>query len=514
MSVASIADQISHTAAAVLIVAAAGVTVVGLVRAWRGRCRDQLVIPDITDPGGFGDSVTAGLSSLLRQQVRRRLSTPTAPGVDTLAETVKPDVALGVLVLEHTRIGDVVRINEVMATQRDELATVADGIRGLAPSQAAGILGVLSAALPQQRGVIVVATPLIRAVAGVEQTGLTIDVGPLGRAPDASATFWSAGTPIVATDNSAARRSELYDLLEPAAKWIALHVIGTTLTVEARRRWWRRDPNEAITTSARDERVALRALLTAQLAGYEMNAAIKQPTIALGFGDQALEDANRAMRTFPKYHRPRYLIGAIHEHLGNCYSELHRTLTGDAASVPAYAAMAATAYATAAREFGEAEGLLKSVQLRVDPPPPPPSAAHAAMLARLAVRRLKAGLRGPDAHECWQYLRSAELPSTTPTDRYNIACLYAVSAVVGARLQMPTELDRRRCVQHLSYTVLVDTRYAAKSRADPDLATLAERAQACHLALAQANAPAEDREAIARQIAEQVCPDPTTGTAR
>jgi hypothetical protein len=236
-TVTTVTDSVTRILIAVLVLAAVGIVVAGLWRAYTGRRRPQLVITDMVSVDWLHRSVTPGLSSLLRQFVRRRLREPTGPSALSLLSTVAPDIKGGILELTFASIVDVARIEgEVLSAERDELTLVAGGIHALAPSRADGFIGALSVALPPQRGLLVQPTPLSREVDGKCQIGLTLDAGPLGRGPDASATFWSDVLPNGAADEKLAQRTKLFDLLEPAGTWIALHVIGENLTVEANRR--------------------------------------------------------------------------------------------------------------------------------------------------------------------------------------------------------------------------------------------------------------------------------------
>src|SRR5215471_12516212 len=139
-------SQVDDDAIRSLIAAAAVLVALGLIRAWRARRRYQLIIPDM-DPAGEGSAVVAGVSSLLRQQVRRVFNSPAAPDAASLVTTVGEDIAGGVVVLQ-TRVKDIPRLQlEIMAAPRDEIGMLAGGIRAVSP-EGEGLVGALSTVLP------------------------------------------------------------------------------------------------------------------------------------------------------------------------------------------------------------------------------------------------------------------------------------------------------------------------------------------------------------------------------
>jgi hypothetical protein len=472
-TVTGVADSVTRVLIAVLVLAAVVVVVAGLVRARYGRRRPQLVITDMVSVDWLEDSVTPGLSSLLRQYVRRRLREPSGPSALSLLNTVQPDIQGGILELTFASVGDVARVEgEVLSTQRDELTMVAGGIHALAPTRAEGVIGALSVALPPQRGLLVQPTPLSREVGGQCQIGLTLDAGPLGRGPDASATFWSDVIPEGCANEKLAQRSKLLELLEPAGTWIALHVIGENLTVDTAARMPHGMKRQQQRVGCAQERDALRAILTAQLAGYEMNRMLDQPAIALGFSDQAIEDAHRASEVLPRYHRPHYIAATVHDHRGTCYELLQR---GD--SVPptgvvldTYRKKAATAYLIAEEEFRTAEEMLADHRAAAKHDQKTKNGHDRAETREgVRIRRLKAALHGSNARVALDELDRDGVKAITPDQHYNAACLYAAAAAYCSSVGGNRTHYARLALRELAESLLDRRDYTPHALADPEL---------------------------------------------
>src|SRR5262249_61483848 len=78
------------------MLAAVLLVVAGLVRAVRGRRRHQLIIPDMSQDD-LGPAVVAGLSPLLRQEVRKYFNSESVlESSASLAATVGKDIAGGI----------------------------------------------------------------------------------------------------------------------------------------------------------------------------------------------------------------------------------------------------------------------------------------------------------------------------------------------------------------------------------------------------------------------------------
>jgi hypothetical protein len=465
----------------VLVLAAAVVVVAGLFRARDGRRLPQLVIADLADADWLATSITPGLSSLLRQHVRRRLSEPSGPDSRSLAKTVQSDIEGGIFGLSYAAVSDFAQIDaglirpdagqadhEVLASQRDELSLVSGGIHALAPDRADGLIGALSVALPAQRGLIVRSTPLAREVGGCCQIGLTLDAGPLGRGPNASATFWSESIPTDdVTDKDMAQRTRL---LGP-----------------------------------------LRAILTAQLAGYEMKRMKDRPATALGFSEQAIEDAHRAMRALPTYHRPHYIAATVQSHRGACYDVLRsgEVLAPTATVLDTYRRAAAAAYECAEQSFRRAEALITTNgDARATP-------RAATVLRGIRILRLRAALHGSDPGAALEDLDRDGVTPTLPEQYYNAACLYSAAVKVGAELGRDHADYAQLALLNLARAAVSRPDYLADALTDPELVAGLDRASVERLCAVarnrrQVELATEDPERAVLAIVESV----TTGPGR
>ncbi len=524
-TVTGVTDSVTRMLVGVLVLAAAVVVVAGLFRARDGRRLPQLVIADLADADWLATSITPGLSSLLRQHVRRRLSEPSGPDSRSLAKTVQSDIEGGIFGLSYAAVSDFAQIDaglirpdagqadhEVLASQRDELSLVSGGIHALAPDRADGLIGALSVALPAQRGLIVRSTPLAREVGGCCQIGLTLDAGPLGRGPNASATFWSESIPTDdVTDKDLAQRTRLLGLLEPAAIWIALYVVGENLTVQPARELPRGLQRKQRREGLACEREALRAILTAQLAGYEMNRMKDRPATALGFSEQAIEDAHRAMRALPTYHRPHYIAATVQSHRGACYDILRsgEVLAPTATVLDTYRRAAAAAYQCAEQSFRRAEALITTNgDARATP-------RAATVLRGIRILRLRAALHGSDPGAALEDLDRDGVTPTLPEQYYNAACLYSAAVKVGAELGRGQADYAQLALLNLARAAVSRPDYLADALTDPELVAGLDRASVERLCAVarnprQVELTAEDPERAVLAIVESV----TTGPGR
>jgi tetratricopeptide (TPR) repeat protein len=457
-------SQVDDDAIRSLIAAAAVLVVLGLARAWRARRRYQLVIPDM-DQAGEGSAVVAGVSSLLRQQVRRVFNRPGAPDAASITTTVGEDIAGDVVVL-HTRVKDIPRLQlEVMAAPRDEIGTLAGGIRAVSSDSGEGLVGALSIVLPAQRGSTIQPMTQTREWGGWRQVGLALDAGPIDRAHHASATFWSIGTPSGTNGTAQSDRDQIIELLRPAAIWISIYLVAGSLPIRRSPRlsfariFHRKDINHEVD--------ALRAILAAQLATYEMSWYSAKPLIALGFSDQALDDVDRAMRVLDSYFRPHYIAGTIHELRGNALIALKDHLSSikeaaDTALVSSYASRAARSFDQAHEEFDQALTLLnhtagttagRSAELRSD----------------FHIRSLKATLRGSDPSRALDQVLNEKVVGATLEQRYNLACLYAIASAVAGDLGRDGQELAMRSRTHLNAVIDEDRTFKNIMGSDPDL---------------------------------------------
>jgi len=450
--------QVDDDAVRSLIAAAAILVVLALARIWLARRRYQLVIPDM-DHAGESPAVVAGVSSLLRRQVRRVFSRPGAPDGASMVKTVGADIDSGVVVL-HTRVKDIPRLQiEIMEAPRDEIAKLTGGLRAVSPDSGEGLVGALSTVLPEQRGATIQPMMRTREWGGKRQVGLTLDAGPIDHAHHASATFWSTSTPSGTTAES--DRDQIVGLLRPAAIWIALYLVAGSLPIRYSQQlsfariFHRKDIS--------DEVDALRAILAAQLATYEMGWYSTKPLIALGFSDQALDDVERAMRVLKTYFRPHYIAGTIHELRGNALIALKdHNGAADTGLVGSYASRAARSFDQAHKEFDQALKLLNHPDSR--------AAKRAAELrSDFHVRSLKAALRGSDPSHALDQVQNEEITWDDVEQRYNVACLYAVASAVADDLSRDGQELAKCSRAHLNAVIDEDRSFRNIMGSDTDL---------------------------------------------
>jgi hypothetical protein len=427
MSLTSVADIVTDVVIGVLLLVAAAVVVLGLLRAYFSRRRTELVITDIVAPSELSASLIGELSWLLRQDVYWRLLRPLPHG-KSIEETVGKDVANHIAEIRGIDQCEVARIQrailraprqEVLASPQDALAAVSGGIRALKPEQAEGFVEALSAALPGQRGLLVASRVLCRRAAEGCQMGLAVQIGPIGRGAEAWATFWSRD--VLAggqADLGFARPSWFDDLLSLAAEWIIVYLIGSLGVADVRGRRMR------LRRHAR-ERHALRDILAAQWVSYRMYDLQEElPDVALDWAPQALEDAAHAEANLPDYYYPSYLIGSLNDLCGSCYAALSKRSPDN----DTYRTLASDHFRNAARAFGEAESKLEELgrsekfqrlhkveELR-----------HRVETVRVA--RLKDRLLVGDDAEALSELHRAELAPFDLESTANAACLFAVAA--------------------------------------------------------------------------------------
>lgn len=451
MSVDSVTQQATHAVIAALLVVAALIVMVALTRAILDRRRLQLIISDIVEAGRpAATEMTTGLSASLRQQVRTLLAKPSKVGrPQSLTATVGQDIAdqlTGSFTIDDKQLERIQQqiisapCREILSSARNDLAAVSGGIRAMAPEQAQGFVDALAAALPGQRGLQVISTALTRQYAGREQSGLTVEIGTLGRAPEALATFWS-------DLGRGSQRDQLERLLEPAARWIALHVTGR-IAVDGVRRWRLGVHLIGDLRTTRQQRV-LRDILTAQLGGYAMNELLRKnkPWAALAFSQQALVDAQTAKAAVPNYHRPNLVAGLIHQHTGVCYLVLSRA---EATEWPRLAAMHRTyareAFAEAIRDFNVAESLVKDTQAT--------DKVKHERITQSSTERLWSGLNLGDGSKALKELARNPIRPFDPLSYYNGACLYATAAAVLRENGQDNSAYRARAMEYLRVVIV------------------------------------------------------------
>jgi tetratricopeptide (TPR) repeat protein len=404
----ALAAVITGWVVAVLILAAAVVAFLGLVRAWLGRRRPQVVIHDVGLDEGVPAEAAAGLSRQLREKVRRELRRQSGDATHAQMETVEEDIAAGLVTVR----GGAVRmtaVGELDRTTSDSMAALSAGLRAVGPNAAEGLAVALDLALPAQRGWSVSAFPTIRGWDAGAQVGLTVEVGRFGAVPDAVTTFWRSSDALRRPASDAARLAAvndlLHQLLRPASVWIAIQLVARHLA-QIRGR----GHGPLLVRRSDRELTGLQLQLAGQMSLY---ATWAQRSAAEGFVDQALKDLERAAELLPRYYRPRLTQAAIYERRGWSY----RT-SGEHAR-------AQLAFKDAVDAFDEAEKLLRECGPEADP------GKRDAAVERLAVRRTKCRLlSGDHAHAVTalpELARYTRLQDDRPVQLYNAACLFAVA---------------------------------------------------------------------------------------
>jgi tetratricopeptide (TPR) repeat protein len=426
----ALAAVITGWVVALLILAATIVAVLGLMRAWLGRRRPQVVIHDVELDEGVPAEAAAGLSRQLREKVRRELRRQSGDATHAQMETVEDDIAAGLVTVR----GGAVRmtaVGELDRTTSDSMAALSAGLRAVGPNAAEGLAVALDLALPAQRGWSVSAFPTIRGWAADAQAGLTVEVARFGYMPDAVTTFWRTSDALQRPASDAARLAAvndlLHQLLRPASVWIAIQLVARHLA-QTRGRAHRLLP---VRRSDR-ELSGLQLQLAGQMSLY---ATWAQRSAAEGFVDQALKDLDRATELLPQYYRPRLTQAAIYERRGWSYRN-----SGEDAR-------AQLAFKDAVDAFDAAEKLLRACGPEADP------GKRDAALERLAVRRTKCRLlSGDDTHAVTalpELARYTRLQDDRPAQLYNAACLFAVAMACPHLPGMQQQLSEWRAWHYL-----------------------------------------------------------------
>ena len=408
--VGNLADTITKATLAAAAVVAVLVILIGLVRAVRDRLRQQLVISDTTPlpvavAGSEGEANT--LSPWLRQRVQTALSEQMEEARGIVERVFAVDVALRRLPAE---IALDQGTESITSAARDTLATVANGLRAVAPGQADGILGALASALPKPRGANVQTAPLLRGPVDTFRLGLSIELNNLEGSPLAATTLWEPlGYESTAPTQSGQERLVL--LIEPASHWVALRLASQRLRATPARALRRPSFRRRGRT---DPSLDLQRLLAAALT---LNAMRAFGDHTLAFGGEALDDLRQIGDALGRYHRPYAIAGAVHEAMGFAYlkeQDLDK---------------ARRSFLAARDAWGKAEELLGETGRR-------DSAISEAELAdereRHRVRRIKCALlsgdpaaMAPATDELRENPPSASADSRT---LYSIACLYSCAA--------------------------------------------------------------------------------------
>jgi hypothetical protein len=432
--VESLANTVTKSVIAFLTLIGVVLVVLGLGRAWAGRRRTQVVLEDIHPLEGIPASAVAGLSPQLRQVVRRALTTQGLDASYAHLRTLARDVDVGLLVTARGTTVEAVT-TELHATTRDSLSALSAGVRAVAPKEADGLLAVLSASLPAQRGCVVRTFPTLRAAGTHSEVGLTLEFAELGDAPHAVTSFWSSA-PVAGNDaeRAASAHSALSDLLEPASLWIAIRLVARHLAPTGRLDKRILDLHRR----RRTELLGLRLQLAGQMSLY---ATRKNEKFERCFADQALDDLAAAERLLPHYFRPVSTRAQVHERVG--WSHRRAASTGPARG----------AFIDAIGEYDRADALLGTPADLVAPGP------FKDEREALHLRRTKCRLLSGDIAQFMLARRElqtmTDLREGTPIALYNAACLMAVALASEVDWDGQASVWERRAWDLLGRSLLV-----------------------------------------------------------
>lgn len=406
-NLASAADTITKSMVAVLTIIAAVLVIVGLIRAWAGRRRVQVVIEDVAPVEGLPSSAASGLSPQLRQAVRKALLEQRDDASYSVLKTLEQDIKGGLL-RAHGSIQVKTITAGLRSTTEDSLTVLAAGVRAVAPKEAEGFLAALGAALPAQRGWVIRARPVLHGAESGVDAGMVVELAELGHPPDAVTTFWTRSEALqsAATDEArtAATSSSIYRLMDPVARWIAIRLVSRQLAQAGVPRRWRLLTRHEL----KQELAGLQMQLAGQLSLY---ATRDLTEFDRGFAEQALADLSDSARLLPQYFRPHLAAAAVHELLGWSYKR-----SEDVQNTGKEFTQSVRAYDQATRLLGKAS----------DAKP-----EQKAALERITVRRTKcrllSGDRGQVVIARQELVDLCRMTGTTALELYNGACLFAVA---------------------------------------------------------------------------------------
>jgi len=392
-----LADSTTSTAIALLSLAAVVVLGYGLVRAIAMNRRTQIVMADLTVPGGAADLVEVILlSSAVRQCVERHVN-------DQREQTARVgQTILSSASRELEPQLDAGAIERIQRAANDSIATLSAALRAVSPDTADRFLGLFSAILPPPRGISVTVALLRRGTVAAPRLGAAVEVVRLDGQSLASAVFWEppAGLipqPLPDTDTV----GRVLTLLDPVARWIAVRLVVTLMV-----------------SSRRDATVQLRQGLKQLLAGGLFLQAMRDfPAHALAFGEQARDELVQARPQMPGMPLPITTLAGVHERMA-----LARRLAGTPADGFAD-------FRAAVDLWQDAENLTRE---NAGP-------GKQAKLAILTDRRLKAQLQcGEPAlrRAALAELSSVSSPAELRGSRawlYNRSCLYAQAGAADPR---------------------------------------------------------------------------------
>lgn len=425
-----VAEGTTSTVIAILSLLAVAVLIYGFCRAILINRRAQIVVTDLTAPGGSTELAEAALlSPLLRRYVERHINDQRKQidwvGKDILAPAsreLEPQLDEGTV--EH-----------VQRSASNSIETLSAALRAVAPETADRFIGLFSSILPPPRGLSVAVVLLQRGTAAAPRLGAAVEIVGLNMRPQASAVFWespASGPPQSTTQDDVTER--ILALLDPLARWIAVRLV-VTLMVSAKRRATSRT------------RQALRLLLAG---GLFLQAMRDFPAHALAFGEQACDELGQTLDLMPNVALPVETLAGVHERMGWA-----RHLAGDSAG--------------ARNDFRSAADLWEKAEKMAS------DGVNQGKLQRVLDRKLQAQLQTDDPalrHVALAGLDTLAFPDALAnncTFLYNRSCLYAQASRAD-----PRGGHRQHALRWLGLAIVCNPNVGRYSTEDPALAPVRE----------------------------------------
>lgn len=381
----SVADN--ATSAAVALLAAFAVIAVGygFIRAVAMNRRPQIIVADLVSPSGCAElAEIPTLSQVARRLVRHQIN-------DQRTEVTRIGKSI---LLPASRELDI-RVSEAERMQhaaRDSITAVLSTLQGVVPEPAARFINLFSLILPPPFGISVSMT-VIRRGATAPRLGISVEVSMLDGRLHSSAVFWEAPLAIAAARADPPETTErVLVILEPVARWIAVHLV-LTLMVSPHRR-----------VPLKTQR-GLRHLLAG---GLSLQAMRDFPAHIPTFGEEALSELEQARLLLPLTPLPVTTLAGVYERIAWAQQQVGELEEAQAA------------FRAAVRSWRDAEAIISDG-----------AAGDETRRATVLERRLKAQIASGDPilrEAALAELKIALIPAIQLTGRawrYNRACLYA-----------------------------------------------------------------------------------------
>ena len=477
-----VAQGTTSTVIAILSLLAVAVLIYGFCRAVLNNRQAQIVVTDLTAPGGSAELAEAALlSPILRRCVERHIYDQRRQ-IDWAGE--------GILARASPELEPQVDKDSVEHVQRsasNSIETLSAALRAVAPDTADRFIGLFSSILPPPRGLSVAVVLLQRGTASAPRLGAAVEIVGLDMRPRASAAFWeepaTAAPPSAAQDGVTER---ILALLEPLARWIAVRLV-VMLMVSAKRG----------TTS--DTRQALRLLLAG---GLFLQAMGDFPAYAVAFGEQACDELGQVQDRdlMPDVPLPLETLAGVRERMGWA-----RHLSGDAPGALNDFRAAADLWEKSADLWEKAEKMVRDDT----------SGLNQERLTIARDRKLQAKLETDDPARQRAALAELAKLDTNPGILknndfflFNRACLYAQASRVE-----PRGGYQRQALHWLGLAILRNPSLRNDATKDPALAPIHESITPFLEHLLSLTPPGnaqrdgEDAEAIVKRAIDQVAAD-------